>query len=164
MWVRLPPSALKQHLGSAIARLDYAGVISYRGCMDAAEFAKLGAELVEKGNELKELKETRDDLNKQIIELEKELRPLIAQHAKFVAELVGQPTVTSVPGSKPTQVPGADGQTEVSADLRKRIRQYAESRADPEDGISAAEIAEALKLDPAVVRQAMNEMARGARS
>lgn len=126
--------------------------------MDAAEFAQLGAALVEKGQKLKDLKEARDDLNTEIKELEKELRPLIAQHAKFVAELVGQPSVASVPDPKPQPVPGAE--PTLTPELKQKIIAYAESRADPDNGISAAEIAEALKIDPLLVRMAMNEMFR----
>lgn len=128
--------------------------------MDAAEFAQLGAALVEKGQKLKDLKEARDDLNTEIKELEKELRPLIAQHAKFVAELVGQPSVASVPDPKPESVPGSGNEPTLTPELKKKIIAYANSRADPENGISAAEIAEALKLDPLLVRMAMNEMFR----
>jgi hypothetical protein len=125
--------------------------------MDAAEFAKLGAELVEKGQKLQELKEARDDLNREIAEIEKQLRPLVTQHAKFVAELVGQPTVNPVPSPKLTPVDTSGG---VTAELRQKIISYANRHADPENGLSAAEIAEGLKIDPAIVRQVLNDLAR----
>ena len=135
-------------------------VSSIVGRMNAAEFAELGAALIEKGNKLNELKEARDKLNQEIEALETELRPLVAQHAKFVAELVGQPTITPVPGTKPTSVPGPGAEPKLSDDLKAKIKKYADTRADPETGISAQEIADALKIDPLLVRLALNDMAR----
>lgn len=124
--------------------------------MDATEFAQLGAAIVEKGQKLKELKSAREKLDQEIEGLEKELRPMVAQHSKFVAELVGQPTVSPVPGPKPRPVEESGG---VTAELRQRVIAYADRHADPDTGVSAMEIAEGLKLDPAVVRQVLNEMA-----
>ena len=134
--------------------------------MDTSEFAQLGAELVEKGSKLKELKKAREDLDKEIEELENEIRPLLTEHSKFIAELVSPAAPPPPPPPPPGQEPHVEvsnGNGGLTDDLRAKIKKYADTRADPETGISAGEVADALKIDPVLVRQAMGEMVRGRR-
>lgn len=119
--------------------------------MDPQEFAKVGAELVEIGNALKDLKEERANLDLQITVLEKKLRPLVTQHAKFIAELVGE-VAPPDPASGPLSL--ESGPVDNTA-LKKRILAFV-ARSEP--GVGPLEIADAIKVDPVLVRQVMMEM------
>jgi len=111
---------------------------------------------VELGGELKKKKAEREELDKEIAALEEKLRPLVVQHTQLLSDLVGTPppAATSVAGSDPV----VKGSAPINEQLRKRLTDYL-AKADP--GISAFEIAEALKVDPTLVREVMRDLAKG---
>ena len=138
--------------------------------MDIAEFASLGAQIVEVGEKLKEARVRRDAANAEISELEKQLGPLLTRHAQLIAEVVGSPMPTApiqpvfqpvhVNGGPVPQPQGGPATKEALAVVKKRLVEFLE---DAEPGVSAAEVAQALRLDPLIVRQAMADLSRSGR-
>jgi len=127
----------------------------------AAALAELGKEIGEKGAKLKVLRKRRSALDEEIQALEIELQPLLAQNAKIVADLVGQPIAVAPAGSPKVAVARAPvpvSPTAPDAAIKKRVVDFLK-RAD--EGISAREVAEALSIDPTIVREAMRTMVRG---
>lgn len=123
--------------------------------MDAAELADVGAKLVELGTELKAKREERDVLNDEIAKLEKKMAPLVAKHSELIAEIIGKPAAPP-PGNPnappvPTNTPQRAG-----VELKRRIIAFLERA--PE-GTGAIDVADALKIDVMLVRQAMMDMA-----
>jgi predicted ArsR family transcriptional regulator len=135
--------------------------------MDPAEFARVGAELVELGGKLNEKKAARDALNKEITELEEQIRPLMVEHQKMLAELVGVPVqAVPPPGPPPPTPPNGNGNGnggppkppfDPNTAIKQRIIAFL-NRSEP--GVSALEVADALKIDVSLVRQAMNDLMR----
>lgn len=135
--------------------------------MDVAELASVGAQIVEIGGKLKELREQRDAVNAHISELEKELMPLVTLHAKIIAHVIGAPIPSPAP--PPALVPakggGSSGSSggptpQVLTAVKKKVVDFLQ---DAEPGMSAAEVAQALRLDPSIVRQAMADLSRSGR-
>lgn len=144
--------------------------------MDQQEFAKVGAELVELGTKLKELKAQRAVLDKEIAELESKVRTLMAKHTQMLAEIVGVPTSVSedapmgmmmaaeAVGSKPEQAMVPTGSVvstgitprQEKARIKARVLAFLENA---EPGTSALQIADALRIDAAAVREVMAELA-----
>lgn len=130
--------------------------------INVAELAVLGAKIAEIGVKLGELREQRNALDTQISTLEKELTPLIVQHSKIVASITTQAMPTPAPGTSPTglvPVQEGAGVVSVSADsaMKARVKEYLKRGHMPE-GVSAVDIAETLKVDAFVVREAMREL------
>lgn len=131
--------------------------------MDITQFAQVGAKIAELSHKLKSKRTALDALQKEITTVEDELRPLVVEHSKMVAELVGSS------GTVMVAAPAAGGPVAIQTGvvnpaaldgIRSRLLQYLE-RADP--GTSAGDVAEALKVDVLLVRQVMSEMARKGR-
>jgi hypothetical protein len=139
------------------------GLLVYGTVMDAADFARLSSEIVELGARLKELKIDRDNLQVEIDALDAQLRVKLGEHAVYLSELLGQagvglPAVSSGSVSSVSPVSSVVPATGISAELRQRIVDYAGSRVDETgEGVSASDIAVALHLDPALVREALRE-------
>jgi len=133
--------------------------------MDVAEFASIGAKIVEVGEKLKELRGQRDDVNAQISTLEKELTPLLTRHAQLIAEVIGVPATAVLPvptpGNGPPPGPNAPSGSPNAEALRLVKKRVLEFLDDAEPGLSAAEVATALRLDPTQVRQVMADLSRG---
>ena len=127
--------------------------------MDLAELVVVGGKIAEVGERLKTLRGERDVLNKEISELEKILMPLVVQHTKIISEVMGTPL--PVPAAQQPQGPGGghvpprQAAREPGSDLKRRIIEFLD---DAEPGLSAADVANALKADPLHVRQIMAEM------
>jgi chromosome segregation ATPase len=136
-----------------------AGNLARGDDMDAAEFANVGAELIEKSAKLAELRAQKAALDSQIALLETEIRPLVAKQAAFLKEIMG---VTESPAEAPAPPPhvqnGGSAPSGNQEALKKRIKDYLK-RCDP--GVSATDVADVLKIDGVLVRQVMGEMARG---
>lgn len=124
--------------------------------MDAAEFVDVGGKIMAIGGQLETLRGEREVLNTKITALEKELLPLLARHAELVSSLMGAAMPKPVaPAPLPlTQIPGPTPGDEKVA-LARRIKGYL-NNAEP--GTSAMQIAEALKVDAALVREVMREL------
>jgi hypothetical protein len=141
--------------------------------MDIARLTELGPLLVEKGKLLNEKKAERDALNADIAELEKELTPLVIEHQKLVASLLGTavpapppaddgpmhmglgrpyPPRPGTPGGGPGGLPTANEKEQA----KRKILAFLENA---EPGISAYDIAQQLNIDGVLVRQIMFEMA-----
>jgi hypothetical protein len=141
--------------------------------MSVAELATIGAKIVEIGETLKAKRTERDEINIEISSLEKELMPLVIQHSKIIAEVIGQPLPTP-PTAAPTgptgwelpanrnqgrtSEPHGSPQTVNVAEAKKRILAYLDNA---EAGVSAVEVAQELRMDAVVVRQVMADLARG---
>lgn len=145
--------------------------------MELADFARLGDQIAEKSLALKSEREKAAHILRGIKALEDELRPLVEQHAKMVAEMLGsvapptviapapypvQPTQKSTPGMNFGSPTGANP---VIESAKQRIRQYIRSSEDGQQdtakGISATSVAEALGVDSGLVREVLFEMSRG---
>jgi hypothetical protein len=136
--------------------------------MDIANLAVIGGQIAEIGEKLKMLRGQRDEINTEISALEKQLMPLVVEHSKIIAEIVGVPPTPPAPtppiqqlsygggGSSPP-VPQPGVTPEVMQKAKTRILKYLD---DAEPGVSAADVAGALKMDPFLVRQIMGQMAR----
>ena len=129
--------------------------------MDAKELVEVSTQVAQLGGELTELRDQRKVLDEQIAQKEKELEPLLVRHEELIRELRGAPkapppVLASAPSGPHAPSRGPADRAD-SPELRKRLMLFLE-RAEP--GISAAEIADALKVDPVLVRQVMMDMAR----
>jgi len=123
--------------------------------MDGVELAEVGAQIAKLGARLNELRGRRDELNVEIGAMEKELAPLVARHAQLVAEFAGAPPPSQTPAGGPAH-PAPAGSPPSEA-VKKRVMQFLKRA--PES-VSAREVAEALSLDPILVRDVMREMMR----
>lgn len=142
--------------------------------MDIARLTELGPLLVEKGTLLNQKKAERDALNAEIAELEKELTPLVIEHQKLVASLLGTPAPAAPlptddgsmhmglgrpypprPGT-PGGGPGGLPTTSEKEQAKRKILAFLENA---EPGISAYDISQQLNIDGVLVRQIMFELA-----
>lgn len=126
--------------------------------MDAAEFVSLGGKIMEVGGQLTALRGERDVLSAKIADLEKELLPLMTRYNELMASVMG--AAMPKPPPPPVRPAGPSGPAPLSDDkiiLAKRIKKFLE---DAEPGTSATQIAEALKVDAAVIREVMRDMIR----
>ncbi len=128
--------------------------------MDVAELAVVGAKIVEVGTKLKTLRKKRDDVVQEISELEQEILPLVAQHAKIIAEVVGMPSAPVAPQLPVHSAYPTHPTTDVPSDIKERVIRFLEQSEEP---LSALNVAEALKLSPVAVRQVMADLARQGR-
>lgn len=132
--------------------------------MDLSDFSALGAKIAEISLELKSRRNERAKIQEQIQELEDTLRPLIGEHAKMIAELVGAsglqvaaPAAQAQGSPRDHVVLGVDPRVE---DNKKRVLAYLQNS----DGrIFAEDVAVALSLDPLIVRKIMGDYARSSR-
>lgn len=137
--------------------------------MDIARLTELTPLLLEKGTLLNEKKAARDALNAEIAELEKELNPLVIEHSKLVASLLGTPVATApAEGTHPMGLgypspprpgtPGGGGLPTASEkeQAKRKILAFLENA---EPGISAYDISQQLNIDGVLVRTIMFEMA-----
>jgi len=136
--------------------------------MDMAEFADVGAKLVEVGQRLKQLKSERADLDKGIAEADAELQPLLVRHQQLIAELVGVPATPVAPAPTPSTLtpaqrnaPPLSPPIPTESDLEASKDRIREFLADAESGTSAHDVAAALRLDPVLVRTVMQNWVRG---
>lgn len=125
--------------------------------MDEPEITAVGMKIVELGSKLKKLKADRDELTMQITAIEAEIAPLLVRHTQLIAEITGmlipKPVAPEAPSVEASPTPGR-----VDGGLKKRVLKFLQGA---EPGVGAVEVADALKLDAALVRQVMMEMARG---
>jgi len=138
---------------------------------DASEFVQISNSIMKFSVDLKALKDSRDDLNSQISDIEKELLPLIAQHSKLLGEMVGiAATVPVVPSASNNPLVAvnpvnlnAPAITGVPANSphKARIKDYL-SRIG-EEAVSATDVANSLNIDPSLVRECMRELLAGKR-
>lgn len=143
----------------------------------AAELVQIGTRIVELGSDLEEARAAKAKADARVAELESELRPLLRQHATIVAKAAGgvtfaspevaQPQQTFVlqgPSALPNETSLAGAGTPAAApanvQLKNRVKDYLKNR-NAEEGVSAGEVADHLKIDPLVVREAMLELKHG---
>lgn len=132
--------------------------------MEISDLVPLGEKILDIGNKLKELRLQRDSVTSQIATLETELAPLLIEHAKIIAEVAGTPAATAPPappynpgGPPPPGPPGPGGPVDEKV-IRTRVLKYLE---DAEPGVSALDVANALRLDSAAVRKVMADLMLG---
>jgi hypothetical protein len=135
--------------------------------INIAELAQLGARIAELGLALSGIRDEQKVLADRAHEIEKELMPLITQHARCIAAITGQVTQAvpqpyqadassqPPPGGVAPHTPPPGGAPDP---MKVRVMQYLQ-RVEP--GSSAADIAEQLHIDPQLVRDTMSDIKRG---
>lgn len=143
--------------------------------MDASKLAELGTNIVRVSTELSKARATRDEAQGKVLALEAELMPLLAEHAKIIAGLVG--TVSSAVAAPVLPVQPISGgleglgngvvtpnpqvpPTSPNSQLKARVFEYLKNW-NQDEPISASEIAEALRIDAVIVREALLELRNG---
>lgn len=135
--------------------------------MDAAEFVEVGSKILKIGTQLSDLRAEREALDKQISLLESEFVPLVVRHGELLAEMAGTampkppPPPAPVPTFSVTPAPANDKMLLVNR-IKGFLKQAEESEQDQRP--SATQIAEALKVDPTLVREIMRDVLSGAGS
>jgi len=136
--------------------------------MDIARLTELTPLLLEKGTLLNEKKAARDELNAEIAELEKELNPLVVEHSKLVASLLGTSAAVAPVVAQPMGLgqpyPARDGTAgggplDYRSDKEQAKRKILAFLENAEPGISAYDISQQLNIDGVIVRQIMAELA-----
>jgi hypothetical protein len=126
--------------------------------IDPAEFTKNSAEILRVSSQLRDLRTQRDELNKKISELEKELMPYLTKQAEMTAALVGAAVPVPVPVAQPvTTGAAAPASSGSNTSLKQKIMEFL-SKCD--EDVSAMDVAEVLHIDPAIVREAMLDLKR----
>lgn len=120
------------------------------------EITVVGMKLLELGTKLRKLRAERDDLTTQITAIEGEIAPLLVRHTQLISEITGmllpkQGVNDHVDSTARGAPPKLEGGT------KQRVLKFLQMA---EPGVGPLEVAEALRLDVSLVRQAMMEMAR----
>ena len=148
--------------------------------MDAGKLVELGSRIVKISSELSTARAARDEAQSKVLALETELMPLLAEHAQLISGLVGTVTtaiaapmqpVQPVPGGGPAlpgigtpglPAAGAPVTTTANSQLKARVFDYLK-RLNAEEPVSATDVADVLKIDSFIVREAMMELRNGRR-
>lgn len=133
--------------------------------MDISDLSGLGAQILTLGTELKQKRAAHEAIGKEIAELEKELAPLVVQHASIIAEFVGKPVHVGPPNAPPNAPVGgamplpsaSPSMTSEDLMIRKKVVSFLE---EAEPGVSAYDVAEALQLPLQKVRSVMMAFAQ----
>jgi len=128
---------------------------------NASELVVLGSKIAEIGEKLKELRGRRKVVEQEIEEAETELRPLLVRHTTLLAEIMGE-VLPSPPTPLPSVQRTGDGEKpgglSVEANpAKERVRAFLKTVAP---GTWVSDIADAIKIDAALVREVMREMAQ----
>lgn len=128
--------------------------------VDVSRLAIIGAEIAGLGEKLKTLRVQRDEVQKEISELESKLTPLVLEHSKIIASLVGQPLAPPPPpphvnGETYGPPNGPNGPSIALPAFKARILRYLDNA---EPGTSAQDVATALQIDATIVRNVMREL------
>lgn len=152
---------------------------------NAGELVSLGTDIVKLGAQLKEARAEAEDALALVKKIESELQPKLIRHAELIqqaaglafpapvarAASVGAGTVEALPEWAPPiaalGLPSAQAQAQaalpapkqLSADqqLKQRVKDYLKHR-NADEGVSAMDVADVLKIDSLIVREAMREM------
>lgn len=124
--------------------------------MDAAEFVEVGGKIVELGGKLQLLKNQRTLLDDQISAMEAELVPLLSRHTELVSSVMG--TAMPKPSTAPVALPTVAPVPNERLVLITRIRSFLKDAENVDGGISATQIADALHVDPAIVREILRSL------
>jgi len=132
--------------------------------MDAGKLMELTAEIVEISGKLNALRAQRDSLTPQILPLEAQLMTLMVEHQKMFTEIAGialpAPVAALAPVGTVVEAPGVESHSVGSgsnAPLKNRVLAYLQKR-QGDDPISAIDVADVLKIDASIVREAMMEL------
>jgi len=133
--------------------------------MDATKLMELTAEIVEISGKLNALRAQRDSLTPQILPLEAQLMTLMVEHQKMFSAIAGvalpAPVVAApAPTGTVIEAPGVESHSVGSgsnAPLKNRVLAYLQKRQGDEP-ISAIDVADVLKIDASIVREAMLEL------
>lgn len=155
--------------------------------MDASKLVELGTNIARISTELSKARGVRDEAQGKVLALEAELMPLLAEHAKLIAGLVGTVSAAVAAPVQPVQpVPGGFGgpvdgpelppgvalpgmpsprpisPSNPTSQMKARVAEYLK-RLAPDEPVSATDIAEVLRIDAVIVREALLEMRNGRR-
>ena len=139
----------------------------------AGELVTLGADIVKLGMELKTAKAALSEAQARVQAIELELQPKLLRHTELIREAVGimvptpavapavpfTPPVTSGSVTMPTPAPA--GPVPAGDPTKNRIKDFLKNRVKDDDTISANDVADVLKVDAALVREAMREIRTG---
>lgn len=130
--------------------------------IDLADLATIGAQIIELGLKLKELKAERGDLDAAIMAIETELMPLVVKHTKIIASITGVVLAPrqAAPAAPATPPPGQSPGGPQSIP-KARIKDFIRTRA--QEGMSAMDIADVLKVEPSLVRECITEIMQSRR-
>lgn len=148
--------------------------------MDASKLVELGTNIARISTELSKARAVRDEAQGRVLALEAELMPLLAEHAKLIAGLVG--TVSAAVAAPVQPVPGGFGPvdgpelppgvalpgmpppraapTNPNSQMKARVFEYLK-RLNQDEPVSATDIAEVLRIDAVIVREALLELRNG---
>lgn len=154
--------------------------------MDASKLVELGTNIARISTELSKARAVRDEAQGKVLALEAELMPLLAEHAKLIAGLVGTVSAAVAAPVQPVQpVPGGFGgpvdgpelppgvalpgmpppraaPTNPNSQMKARVFEYLK-RLNQDEPVSATDIAEVLRIDAVIVREALLELRNGRR-
>jgi len=117
---------------------------------DLADLASLGSLLAKLGTQLRAFRLERAEIDAKIVEVEKEIGPLLARYGQIIASITG----AAIPTPKPEA--SRNTSTDVSDVFKARIFDYIKTKAV--DGMSASDIADVLKVDAEIVRECMRDL------
>lgn len=154
---------------------------------NAGELVTLGTDIVRLGGEMKEAQAELAAAQARVAKISAEMQPKLMRHAQLIQQAAGmafpaphapaappapaaplpdwappianliEPGAAPVPTQQPIQPP-----KQLSADqqLKQRVKDYLKRR-PPDEGVSATDVAEVLRVDALLVREAMREMRTG---
>ena len=158
---------------------------------NAGELVTLGTDIVRLGGEMKEARAELAAAQARVAKLEAEMQPKLMRHAQLIQQAAGVafPTPHAAPAPaaplpdwappianliqpggplEASAAPGPDLGLRRSSDpaktvegqLKQRVKDYLRKH-NGEEGVSAMDVADVLKVDALLVREAMREMRGG---
>lgn len=158
---------------------------------NAGELVSLGTDIVRLGAQLKEARAEADDAVAMVKKIEAELQPKLLRHAELIQQAAGlafpaapprpavapaaqlpdwaPPIANLIDGEAPATAPGPSLGLHTSSNpaltpngqLKQRVKDYLKRRGSGDEGVSASDVADVLKIDSILVREAMREMQGG---
>ena len=157
---------------------------------NAGELVTLGTDIVRLGGEMKEAQAELAAAQARVAKISAEMQPKLMRHAQLIQQAAGFafPAPHAAPPAAPAQAaplpswappianliedgagqpapaapqaPQQPKQLSAEQQLKQRVKDYLKRR-PPDEGVSATDVAEALRVDALLVREAMREMRTG---
>jgi hypothetical protein len=158
---------------------------------NAGELVSLGTDIVKLGSQLKDARVELEAAAELVKKIESELQPKLLRHAELIQQAAGLAFPARAPSLPPQQqtaplpdwappianlipapgtpaAPGPDLGLTRSSDpaktaegqLKQRVKDYLRKH-NGEEGVSATDVADVLRVDALLVREAMREMRGG---
>jgi len=125
---------------------------------NAGELVEIGTKVVKLSAELEDVRKKRDEFDVQVKAMEKVLLPLLLRHAELVSSMTGSLLPPKpLPPMEPPPLPPDTNFSPGIPDKGKVAQQIRAFLKNAEPGISAMQIGEVLKVDPALVREVLRD-------